>query len=245
MANYKIELCYDGSKYRGWQHQDNTQNTIQDKLTSVLSKIIGEPVELIASGRTDAGVHANKQVVNFHCQKAIDTDKTIYTLRHQLPRDIGIYSLTEVNDDFHARYSCLKKTYRYYIWNSNDPCVFIRNYREIICEPLDIESMTQSCKLLIGTHDFSAFTTNKSKNHNNIRQLYNAAVTREGQNVILEFTADGFLYNMVRILSGTIIEIGQNKRSISSITKAFETKKRSESGYTAPANALFLWNVEY
>lgn len=245
MPNYKMSLCYEGTNYHGLQKQNNTKNTLQEKLETILSRIIGEPIEIIASGRTDAGVHANLQVANFHCLRNLDIEKTKNILMNQLPRDIGIYDLVEVPDEFHARYSCKAKTYRYYIWNSTEPCVFQRKYRTIIPEPLDMELMDIAIHHFIGEHDFSAFTTNKSKKHKNIRTITEVNIQYHGPEIIFEFTGDGFLYNMVRIMSGTLIEIGQGKRSIDSISIALQSKKRTDAGPTAPANALFLWDITY
>lgn len=245
MPNYKLSMCYDGTKYHGWQKQNNTTNTIQEKLQTIITGIIGEPIELIASGRTDTGVHAQLQVANFHCQHELDVEKTKYTLMNQLPRDIGIYDLSEVSEQFHSRYSCKEKTYRYYIWNSEEPCVFQRRYRTIVREPLNIELMNNAISFFVGEHDYSAFTTNKSKKHNNIRCIVSATITQNEQEIIFEFTGNGFLYNMVRIMSGTLIEIGKGERSIESIPLALQTKIRADAGPTAPANALFLWNIKY
>ena len=159
MANYKLTFCYDGTRYRGWQNQNNVTNTIQHKMEMVLSDILHEPTSLQASGRTDAGVHAHMQVANFHSSQDLETDKILSQLRHQLPQDIGALILEKAPDDFHARLNCTGKTYRYFLWNSEDPCVFQRRYRTVLTEPLDLVAMQKAATLFLGTHDFSAFTS--------------------------------------------------------------------------------------
>lgn len=245
MPNYLLSLSYDGTRYRGWQNQKNTENTIQNKLESLLSKLIHEPIALNASGRTDAGVHARFQTANFHCAKEIDLDKLTSELRHQLPQDIGLLDIRAVPDSFHARLSCKGKTYRYFIWNSEEPCIFNRKYRYILPESLDTEAMDQALRMILGTHDFSAFTSSRNKKHSTVRTVRSARIILDGAERIIEFNADGFLYNMVRILTGTLIEIGIGKRAPESIVTALQSGKRSDAGFTAPPQGLFLWQTEY
>lgn len=245
MANYKLTFCYDGTRYRGWQNQNNVTNTIQHKMEMVLSDILHEPTSLQASGRTDAGVHAHMQVANFHSSQDLETDKILSQLRHQLPQDIGALILEKVPDDFHARLNCTGKTYRYYLWNSEDPCVFQRRYRTVLTEPLDLVSMQNAASLFLGTHDFSAFTSSRNKKHSSVRTIREITIRKEGPEIIMEYSADGFLYNMVRILTGSLIEVGLGEKTKEDLMDALESGIRADAGFTAPPQGLFLWNVEY
>lgn len=245
MANYKLTFCYDGTRYRGWQNQNNVTNTIQHKMEMVLSDILHEPTSLQASGRTDAGVHAHMQVANFHSSQDLETDKILSQLRHQLPQDIGALILEKVPDDFHARLNCTGKTYRYYLWNSEDPCVFQRRYRTVLTEPLDLVSMQNAASLFLGTHDFSAFTSSRNKKHSSVRTIREITIRKEGPEIIMEYSADGFLYNMVRILTGSLIEVGLGEKTKEDLIDALESGIRADAGFTAPPQGLFLWNVEY
>lgn len=245
MANYKLTFCYDGTRYRGWQNQNNVTNTIQHKMEMVLSDILHEPTSLQASGRTDAGVHAHMQVANFHSSQDLETDKILSQLRHQFPQDIGALILEKVPDDFHARLNCTGKTYRYYLWNSEDPCVFQRRYRTVLTEPLDLVSMQNAATLFLGTHDFSAFTSSRNKKHSSVRTIREITIRKEGPEIIMEYSADGFLYNMVRILTGSLIEVGLGEKTKEDLIDALESGIRADAGFTAPPQGLFLWNVEY
>lgn len=245
MANYKLTFCYDGTRYRGWQNQNNVTNTIQHKMEMVLSDILHEPTSLQASGRTDAGVHAHMQVANFHSSQDLETDKILSQLRHQFPQDIGALILEKVPDDFHARLNCTGKTYRYYLWNSEDPCVFQRRYRTVLTEPLDLVSMQNTATLFLGTHDFSAFTSSRNKKHSSVRTIREITIRKEGPELIMEYSADGFLYNMVRILTGSLIEVGLGEKTKEDLIDALESGIRADAGFTAPPQGLFLWNVEY
>lgn len=245
MANYKLTFCYDGTRYRGWQNQNNVTNTIQHKMEMVLSDILHEPTSLQASGRTDAGVHAHMQVANFHSSQDLETDKILSQLRHQLPQDIGALILEKAPDDFHARLNCTGKTYRYFLWNSEDPCVFQRRYRTVLTEPLDLVSMQNAATLFLGTHDFSAFTSSRNKKHSSVRTIREITIRKEGPEIIMEYSADGFLYNMVRILTGSLIEVGLGEKTKEDLIDALESGIRADAGFTAPPQGLFLWNVEY
>lgn len=245
MANYKLTFCYDGTRYRGWQNQNNVTNTIQHKMEMVLSDILHEPTSLQASGRTDAGVHAHMQVANFHSSQDLETDKILSQLRHQFPQDIGALILEKVPDSFHARLNCTGKTYRYYLWNSEDPCVFQRRYRTVLTEPLNLVAMQKAATLFLGTHDFSAFTSSRNKKHSSVRTIREITIRKEGPELIMEYSADGFLYNMVRILTGSLIEVGLGEKTKEDLIDALESGIRADAGFTAPPQGLFLWNVEY
>ena len=244
MRNLRLDLCYDGTRYRGWQRLPNREDTIQGKLETALSRILGEPIEVSGSGRTDAGVHARGQVANFHCESAMPPEEILQNLRRYLPEDIGIYSCKEVSPRFHARLNAREKTYCYRIWNSNAPCVFARRFVAVMSEKLDMEAMKQAAGLLLGKHDFSAFCGNNKMKKSTVRELYAIEISRRGEEIQLRFTGNGFLYNMVRIMAGTLIEVGRGQRRPEDIPDLFGGK-REQAGFLAPAQGLCLEEVEY
>lgn len=244
MRNIRLRICYDGTRYKGWQRLPGVENTIQGKLEQTLSRILGEAIEISGSGRTDAGAHALGQVANFHCESQMPCDQILSELRRYLPEDIGIESCQEASERFHARLNCITKTYRYRIWNSEKPCVFQRRFVYMMPDALDVELMQQASEFFIGEHDFSAFCANKKMKKSTVRRIDRIAVERDGEEVTLTFTADGFLYNMVRILVGTLLEVGLHKRDVDSLSDLFGAK-REEAGYLVPAQGLCLMEVNY
>lgn len=244
MRNLRLDLCYDGTRYRGWQRLPNREDTIQGKLETALSRILGEPIEVAGSGRTDAGVHARGQVANFHCESAMPPEEILQNLRRYLPEDIGIYSCKEVSPRFHARLNAREKTYCYRIWNSDAPCVFERRFVAVMSEKLDMEAMKQAAGLLLGKHDFSAFCGNNKMKKSTVRELYAIEISRRGEEIRIRFTGNGFLYNMVRIMTGTLIEVGRGQRRPEDIPDLFGGK-REQAGFLAPAQGLCLEEVEY
>ena len=205
MRNIRLDICYDGTRYNGWQRQTSHDNTIQGKIEAALSRILGEPIEISASGRTDTGVHARGQVANFHTQSGMDCAALLAELRKYLPEDIGIYSCREVSPRFHARLNALEKTYQYRLWNTEEPCVFERRFVAQMEEPLDVEAMQEAGQLFLGTHDFSAFCANKKMKKSTVRTIKAFAVQRCGSEIRFTVTGNGFLHNMVRILVGTLV----------------------------------------
>ena len=244
MRNIRLDLCYDGTRYKGWQRLPGADATIQGKLETALSRILGEPIEVSGSGRTDAGVHAKGQVANFHCESTMAADEILTQLRRYLPEDIGIYSCRDVSPRFHARLNAKEKTYLYRIWNSPEPCVFERRFVTVMDEPLDLEAMEEAAKLLLGEHDFSAFCGNAKMKKSTGRTLRSIEILREDRQIFLRFTGDGFLYNMVRILVGTLIEVGRGTRAAASMPELFGGK-RSDAGFLAPPQGLCLEEVYY
>lgn len=244
MQNYKVKLCYDGSRYFGWQRQSGDGATIQKKLEDVLSRLDGAPVAVYGSGRTDAGVHAKGQVASFVLQTAPDCEKVKDYLRLFLPEDIGVLAVETVDERFHARLSAKRKTYCYTLWTDAAPCVFERKYAYVFRDTLSLEQMRQAADILCGTHDFSAFCANHHMKKSTVRTVERIEFepTQTGMKII--FTADGFLYHMVRILVGTLLEVGRGDRSAQSVAALFGGK-REEAGYTAPARGLCLMEVEY
>ena len=244
MRNIRLDICYDGTRYNGWQRQTSHDNTIQGKLETALSRILGEPIEISASGRTDTGVHARGQVANFHTTSAMDCAQLLSELRKYLPEDIGIYSCREVSPRFHARLNALEKTYRYRLWNSDAPCVFDRRFVAVMEEQLDVEAMAEAARLFLGTHDFSAFCANKKMKKSTVRTIKAFSVERMGEEIVFTVTGNGFLHNMVRILAGTLVEVGRGERSADSIPALFGAK-REEAGFLAPGKGLCLMEVRY
>ncbi len=244
MRNLRLDLCYDGTRYRGWQRLPGAENTIQGKLEQTLSRILGESIEVSGSGRTDAGVHALGQVASFHCDNSMPESQILAQLRQYLPEDIGIYSCKEVAPRFHARFNARVKTYCYRIWNSERPCVFQRRYVSIFPEMLDVERMHCAGQQLLGEHDFAAFCTRAKMKKSTVRRIDCINVARNGDEITITVTADGFLYNMMRIIAGTLIEVGKGDRQEGSIPALF-TAQRSEAGFLAPAQGLCLMEVQY
>ena len=244
MRNLRLDICYDGTRYRGWQRLPGVDNTIQGKLEQTLSRILGEKIEISGSGRTDAGAHALGQVANFHCNSTMAEEEILLQLRRYLPEDIGIYSCRDVHERFHARLNAKTKTYRYRIWNSAAPCVFQRRFVTILPEKLDVSAMKAAAAQLIGEHDFSAFCAAKSKKKSTVRRIDAISISREGEEQCVDVTGNGFLYNMVRILVGTLIEVGLHQREADSIP-ALDGAARQEAGMLMPAQGLCLMEVTY
>lgn len=245
MRNLKLLLCYDGTRYRGWQRLGDSDNTIQGKLEAVLTRMVGHPVEVIGSGRTDAGAHALGQTANFHCQTAMNCREIREYLRQYLPEDIGVISVEEVPERFHSRYCAIEKTYRYRVWNSEFPCVFERRFVYEVEEPLDVAAMQEAAQVFLGAHDFSAFCSNKRFKKSAVRSISRFVVERQGPEVVFTVTGDGFLYNMVRILVGTLLDVGMGVRSTQSLPEVLEGRIRENAGPTVPARGLCLMEVRY
>ena len=244
MRNIRLDICYDGTRYRGWQRLPGKDDTLQGKLETALSRILEEPIEISGSGRTDAGVHARGQVANFHTESNMSAAEILANLRKYLPEDIGIYSCKDVSPRFHARLNAKEKTYRYRIWNSEAPCVFERRYVAVMPEALDVEVMKAAAGKLVGEHDFSAFCGNPKFKKSTVRYIRSIDIRREGGELVIEYTGNGFLHNMVRILTGTLVEVGRGERSADSIPALFGGK-RADAGFLAPAQGLCLMEVYY
>lgn len=251
MNAYRCTVAYEGTRYNGWQKQGNTDRTIQGKLEEMLSRQTNEQIEVAGSGRTDAGVHALGQVFHFHCMTdlfAADTEIELLTRFNQfLPEDIRILSICSCDLRFHSRLNALQKTYLYQIDVSPFGNLFLRNTSHHIATKLDYTSIKKAGKLLEGTHDFKSFCSNKRMKKSSIRTIYRIQIDIDNDNQLLTFTftGNGFLYNMVRIMSGTLIEIGLGLRTPDEITYILEGCDRGLAGHTAPAKGLFLTDVKY
>lgn len=244
MRNVRLDMCYDGTRYRGWQRLPGRDNTLQGKLEQTLSRILQEPITVSASGRTDAGTHAMGQVVSFHCESDMPCQEILLQLRRYLPEDIGIYSCKNASPRFHARLNAKTKTYVYRLWNSDRPCVFERKYVHIDPRPLDISAMEQAAACFLGEHNFSAFCANKNMKKSTVRYIENFKIAPVDGEIRFIVTGNGFLHHMVRIMVGTLLEVGRGERTADSIPQLFAAD-RSEAGELVPACGLCLMEVTY
>lgn len=245
MRNIKLTIEYDGKNFGGWQDQPDKVN-IQGEITNAIKEITGEDVELIASGRTDAGVHALGQVANFHTDSNLETDRFPYAINAKLPKSIVIKSAEEVPDRFHARYNCKQKTYRYIINNDEFPSALDR-YREFhVPYKLDIESMKSTLMYFEGEHDFKGFkSSGGNEKKTTVRILTKCELIQKDGKIIIELTGNGFLYNMVRIIAGTVVDVGLGKINCDDIPDIINSKDRTRAGRTLPPHGLYLVKVEY
>lgn len=245
MKNYKITIQYDGTRYKGWQVQKSTDMTIQGKIQDVLNAMTGQEIEVIGSGRTDAGVHASGQVANFHVPEHFTKEEVLAYLNHYLPMDIAVVDIEEVDERFHARFNAVSKTYVYRIHTSQIPNVFERKYMYTYTEPLDINAMREAANYMIGTHDFMAFCGNKKMKKSTVRTVTDITITEKQNEIQISYTGDGFLQNMIRIMTGTLIEVGNGTKPPSDISQILARRERQNAGYTVPAEGLILKYVEY
>lgn len=245
MRNLKLTIQYDGTRYKGWQRLGNTENTLQGKIEQVLSRMTGETIEIIGSGRTDMGVHAQGQVANFKTSCTKSVDEIQQYLYQYLPEDIVVSQIEEVDERFHARYHAVAKEYVYKIWNAPYHNPFLRKYVVHIPQPLNLEAMQRAVPYLLGEHDFSAFVSSRSKKKSNIRELYSIDITKQDSLIELTFRGNGFLHNMVRIITGTLLEVGHGRMKPAYLKEILERRDRTLAGPTAPAKGLHLVKVYY
>ena len=245
MYNYKLTIQYDGTRYRGWQVQGNTDLTIQGKLEGVLSRLTGQLVEVHGSGRTDAGVHALGQVANVKLPHPVEPSELLGELNRYLPADIGVIAAEPAPERFHARLNARSKTYRYRIWNSAIPNVLERSYLYVLPESLDVAAMERAAADLVGTHDFRSFCGLKRFKKSTVRTITDIAITQDGAEMRLEFTGNGFLMRMVRILAGTLVEVGLGQRAADAMPAVLAAQDRAAAGPALPAQGLALVRVEY
>ena len=244
MRNIKLTIEYDGKDFNGWQKQPNKLN-IQGNIEKVISEITKEEIELIGSGRTDAGVHAIGQVANFKTNSNIPIEKFAIAINSKLKKPIIIKKAEEVPERFHSRYNCKQKTYRYIINNSETGSAIYRNLEYNIKNPLNIENMQKASKYFEGEHDFSAFKASGTSSKSSVRTIYSANVRKDNERIIIELTGNGFLYNMVRIISGTLVEVGLEKIEPEEIKNIIDSKDRQMAGKTLPPYGLYLVEVNY
>ena len=244
MRNIKLTIEYDGKDFNGWQKQPTKLN-IQGTIEQAIKQITGEDVELNASGRTDAGVHALGQVANFKTNSQIPIEKFAIAINSKLKRSIVIKKAEEVDERFHSRLSCKKKTYRYIINNSPEGTAIYRNLETHIPQKLDLSQMKKAIKYFEGEHDFKAFKASGTSSKSSVRTIYKADIYQENEKIFIEITGNGFLYNMVRIIVGTLVEVGLGKIKPEKIIDIIQQRKRENAGKTFPPNGLYLLKVMY
>ncbi len=244
MRNYKMKIAYDGTRYKGWQRLATEPNTIQNIIESTISDYIGYPVAIHGSGRTDAGVHAVGQVANIKLSRRLNEEEFCHKINDTLPEDIRIQSVELVKNTFHSRLCAVGKTYCYVIDTRDKPDVFSRKYTYHFPQTLDIDRMRTAAKFLIGTHDYSAFC-DKKEEKSGVRTIYQIDIRKQNHKLYLEYSGSGFLNHMVRILTGTLIEIGNYQKNIEDIGVIIASGVRANAGFTAPARGLSLKEVYY
>ncbi|MCI8613736.1 tRNA pseudouridine(38-40) synthase TruA [Parablautia intestinalis] len=255
MRNFKIVLQYEGTRYRGWQRQVSTENTIQGKLEALLTKMTGEKIEIIGSGRTDAGVHALGQVANFHADTQMSPEEILNYMNFYLPEDIAVISVKEVSERFHSRLNVKGKSYCYRVVQTEVPHIFDRKYAHFMKEDLDVAAMEKAAEILVGTHDFKAFTSSKKGKKSTVRTIEKIEIKKtvsasmRMQNVQDEirfiYSGNGFLYHMVRIMTGTLLEVGTHKKRPEEVAEILDSGLREKAGELVPAKGLILMEVRY
>ena len=245
MRNLKMIVQYDGSRYKGFQRLKDNDMTIQGKIETVLSKMTDEPIEIIGSGRTDMGVHAYGQVVNFKTSTKDSVSKIHKYLAEYLPEDIVIKSVEEVEERFHSRYNAKSKIYLYRIDNNKICNPFTRKHSIHLEKKLDLNLMREASQYLLGEHDFTSFASSKSKKKSNVRTIHSISIQENNDLVEIYIEGDGFLYNMARIIVGALMDVGNKKITPEDIKTMLENKNRSLSSDTAPAKGLYLYKVKY
>lgn len=244
MKRILLKIEYDGTNYSGWQKQQN-QKTIQGEIEESILRTIGEEVEVFGSGRTDAGVHALGQFAHFDIKAPVPVSKIANILNRALPLDIVIKEAQEVDNDFHARFSVTQKKYCYKIYNGLEKKAFLANRVGWVKYPLDLDKMEKAAKLLLGEHDFKGFCSSNTSVQNFVRTIYSIDIIRKDNFIDIEVCGSGFLYNMVRIIVGTLVDYALDKLSMENIKNALENGDRSSSGQTMPAGGLYLKEAVY
>lgn len=245
MRNIKCILAYDGTRYNGWQRQKTNSNTIQEKIEQMFSKLLDENIEIHAAGRTDAGVHARGQVFHFHTNSDMEVIQMQKLANEYLPKDIVILEMKDASERFHSRLHAQKKWYRYCINDSGIRDVFNQKYEYEMDDKPDIERMKTAAEYLCGTHDFLSFCSLKKSKKSTVRTIYKIDIYRKNGKIYLDYYGNGFLYNMVRILTGTLIEVGLGLKEVQHIPVIIEAKNKELAGPKAPAHGLCLMKVEY
>lgn len=244
MRNIRLTIEYQGKDFNGWQKQPNKLN-IQGEIERAIGEITGEEIDLIASGRTDAGVHALGQVANFKTNSNITVDKLPLAINSKLKKSIVIKKAEEVEERFHSRYSVHSKKYRYIINNSFTGTAIYRELEYQFPIKLNVENMKEAVKYFEGEHDFAGFKASGTSSKNSVRKIFKAEVFSKDDRIFIELTGSGFLYNMVRIIAGTLLDVGLGKIKPDEISNIIESKDRKKAGRTLPAVGLYLVKVYY
>lgn len=245
MRNIRLTIQYDGTRYQGWQRLSENRNTIQEKIESVLSTLVGEEVHLVGSGRTDSGVHAERQTANFLTRSSVPCDEILEHCSRFLPQDIVVREAEEAARDFHSRFHAKEKTYRYTIDNGHRQDVFSRKYALHLPQRLDVDTMRETAQLFIGQHDFRSFTKLHSKTKSTVRTLFNIEIDEKYPFIFIRISGNGFLYKMVRLISGALIEAGRHQLSAIQIKEILQKKDKNNPIEPAPPHGLRLEDVSY
>lgn len=244
MRNIRLLIEYDGTNYAGWQWQKNDK-TLQETLAKAVEQVVRETVKIYGAGRTDAGVHALGQVANFKTTSNIPSERLLRAINFYLPHDITIKDAADVPESFHAQYCAVSKVYQYTLFNDWVRTSLNRNFCYVCGFQLNVDKMLDAAQYLIGTHDFTSFTTKALQEKNRIRTIKKLDIRKEGKYIYFTIEADGFLYNMVRSIVGTLIEVGRGKTAVENMKDILDAKNRNLAGPTAPANGLCLMEVKY
>lgn len=245
MRNIKVLVEYDGTNYHGFQRQAEKLPTVQQVLEQTLEKLTKHPVNTIGAGRTDAGVHAKGQVINFRTDCGIPVDKLPLAMNRLLPNDIVVVAAEDADESFHAQFRAKRKVYRYHIYNSRIPSVFDRMYSYHVPQKLDMNRMKEAASYIVGEHDFSAFKAAGAKTKTSVRTIFRLDIEYNLPHIYITIEGNGFLYNMVRIITGTLLYVGKGKLTPDDIRRFVETGKREEAGPTVPPQGLCLMEVIY
>lgn len=245
MRKIKLKIEYDGTNYHGWQIQKNAIS-VQEIIEKAISKLLGNEVGIVGCSRTDVGVHAYGQIAHFSTASTIPGDKFSYAMNNLLPSDIVIKQSEEVSEDFHSRYSATGKKYRYLIYNGSHASAIMRNRTYHVKPELDIEKMQRAAKYFVGEHDFAAFQATGGQVRSTVRKIFNMELQKKEDNIIsIEVSGNGFLYNMVRIIAGTLVYVGMGKIDAYEIPMIIDSLDRTRAGKTAPAEGLYLMEIYY
>lgn len=245
--NIRLIVSYDGTRYYGWEKQKTTDMTIQGKLEALLTKMTGslEPVTVIGAGRTDAGVHARAMVCNAFLKTDLQPEEIHQYVNHYLPDDICVLDVKEAGERFHSRFNALSKTYCYTCYYGNAKPIFDRKYVYVLDERPNLEAMKLAASYLIGTKDFKSFCGNPKMKKSTVRTIDWISIQEENDYIRFTYHGDGFLQHMIRILTGTLLEVGWGKRTVESIPSLIEAKERAQAGFTVPALGLCLESIDY
>lgn len=245
MSNYKLTISYDGEHFKGWQRLGDAENTIQGKIENALSAMIGYPIEIVGASRTDAGAHALAQTANFKTGENLNPDEIMHFLNHYLPKAISITAVEEAPERFHARYNAKTKTYLYKIWNETYSNPFMRFYSMQVEKKLDLNQMKKASQYFLGEHDFTVYSNAKSSKKDKIRTIYALELEKKDGFIQIRICGDGFLYNMVRKIVGTLIEIGLGEKAAEDVPKILLSTERILTGVMAEAEGLYLEKTTY
>lgn len=240
----RLVVAYDGTNYHGWQVQNNGV-TIESELNRCLTDLLREPIEVIGASRTDAGVHALGNIAVFDTINPMPAEKISYALNQRLPEDIRIQRSEEVDGDWHPRYCDSRKTYEYRIYRNEFPMPVKRLYSYFTYRPLDVQRMQEAAAYLVGEHDFKSFCQTGAQVQSTVRTILSLEVEEQGAEIVIRVCGNGFLYNMVRIIAGTLMEVGQGKRKPEDMKQILAARERSAAGPTAPAHGLMLIKYEF